>query len=45
MEFIKIGLKCHFAHFQEKYEAPPKSMQQWGAKQVCEQMKRDACTR
>jgi hypothetical protein len=31
--------------FSRNHRAPPKSQQQWGAKQVCEQLNRDACTK
>jgi hypothetical protein len=34
-----------FCKFSRKHGAPPKSQQQWGAKQVCEHLNRDACNK
>jgi hypothetical protein len=41
----KNWLQMSFCTFSRKHGAPPKSQQQWGAKQVCEQLNRDACTK
>jgi hypothetical protein len=40
----KLALNAYFAQFQENME-PPKSQQQWGAKQVCEHLNHDACNK
>jgi hypothetical protein len=40
----KVWLQMPYCTFSRKHGAPPKSLQQSGAKQVCEQLIRDACT-